>query len=62
LPSANNSGVAEVARYIAEQEEHHRKRSFADELKLFVERHGLEWRGDKTVETVFASTMPPTPR
>jgi hypothetical protein len=60
--SVSHSGVAEVAKYIADQEEHHRKRSFADELKLFVERYGLEWRGDKTVETVFAPTIPPTPR
>jgi putative transposase len=60
--SVSHSGVAEVARYIAQQEEHHRKRSFADELKLFVERYGLEWRGEKTVETVFASTTPSAPR
>ena len=60
--SVSHSGVGAVAKYIAEQEEHHRKRSFADELKLFVERYGLEWRGDKTVETVFGATIPPTPR
>jgi hypothetical protein len=33
-----------VAAYIANQEEHHRVRTFAEELKLFVERYGLEWR------------------
>ena len=45
--SVSESGVAEVCAYIANQEEHHRKRSFAEELKLFVERYGLEWREDK---------------
>lgn len=42
--SVSESNVGEVAEYIANQEEHHRKRPFAEELKLFVERHGLEWR------------------
>ena len=45
--SVSESGVAEVCAYIANQEEHHRKRDFAEELKLFVERYGLEWRKDK---------------
>ena len=50
--SVSHSGVTEVAKYIATQEEHHRKRTFAEELMLFVERYGLKWREDKTVETV----------
>lgn len=45
--SVSESGVAEVCAYIANQEEHHRQRDFAEELKLFVERYGLEWRKDK---------------
>ena len=45
--SVSESVVPEVCAYIAKQEEHHRKKNFADELKLFVERHGLEWRPDK---------------
>jgi putative transposase len=53
--SVSESAVAEVAGYIANQEEHYQKRSFTDELKLFVERYGLEWR-EETVKTVsFAS-------
>ena len=44
--SVSQSGLAEVARYIADQEEHHRKKSFAEELKLLVQRYGLEWRDD----------------
>ncbi len=45
--SVSESGVPDVCAYIANQEEHHRKRNFAEELKLFVERYGLEWRKDK---------------
>ena len=41
--SVSHSAVAEVAQYIATQEEHHRQRSFAEELKLLVERYGLKW-------------------
>ena len=59
--SVSHSGVGEVAKYIAEQEEPHRKRSYADELRLFVERYGLKWRDDKTVETVSVLSQAPTP-
>lgn len=45
--SVSESGVPDVCAYIASQEEHHRKRDFAEELKLLVERYGLEWRKDK---------------
>ena len=44
--SVSESGVAEVCAYIANQEVHHRKRDFIEELRLFVERYGLEWRKD----------------
>ena len=44
--SVSHSGIEEVGKYIADQEEHHRKRSFAEELRLFVERYGLEWHDD----------------
>jgi hypothetical protein len=47
-----------VATYIANQEEHHRKRSFGEELKLLVKRHGLEWRDDKTAEAVPIVSLP----
>ena len=60
--SVSHSGVGEVAKYIAEQEEHHRKRSYKDELRLFVERYGLKWRDDKTVETVSGMPSALTPR
>jgi hypothetical protein len=49
--SVSHSGVEEVSRYIAQQEEHHRKRSFSEELRMLVERYGLKWhKEDETVE------------
>ena len=42
--SVSHSGVGEVAAYIANQEEHHRKKSFSEELRLLVERYQLQWR------------------
>ncbi len=50
--SVSESGVDEVAGYIDGQEEHHRKRSFTEEIRLFVERYGLKWQDDETVKTV----------
>ena len=61
--SVSHSGVGEVAKYIAEQEEHHRKRSFSEEVRMLVERYGLKWHGDETVETVLpTSDLSPPPR
>ncbi len=45
--SVSHSGVSEVANYIATQEEHHRKRSFGEELRLLVQRYGLIWREEE---------------
>jgi putative transposase len=42
--SVSESNVVQVAAYIAAQEQHHRVRTFADELKEFIERHGLRWK------------------
>lgn len=48
--SVSHSGLAQVTQYIAQQEEHHRKRSFAEEVRALVERYGLEWhKENKTV-------------
>jgi hypothetical protein len=44
--SVSQSEVSKVANYIAKQEDHHRKRSFAQESEIFVERYGLEWRDE----------------
>lgn len=45
--SVSQSGLDEVCSYIAGQEEHHRKLSFVDELKLFVKRYGLVWHEEE---------------
>ena len=44
--SVSQSDVERVAKYIAGQEEHHRKKTFAEEYERFVQRYGLEWRDD----------------
>ena len=44
--SVSESNVAQVAARIAAQEQHHRVRTLADELKEFIERHGLRWEGE----------------
>ncbi len=46
--SVSESNIAQVAAYIARQEEHHRVRTFADELREFIERHGLHWQDEKS--------------
>ena len=45
--SVSHSDIDRVARYIANQGEHHRKRTFAQEYELFVKRYGLEWRDEE---------------
>jgi len=45
--SVSQSGVAEVAKYIAEQEEHHRKKTFTEELQHLVRRYELIWREEE---------------
>ena len=45
--SVSHSDVEKVAKYIANQEEHHRKRTYAEEFGLFVKRYGLEWRDEE---------------
>ena len=44
--SVSHSDVGRVASYIADQEEHHRKWTFAEEYGMFVKRYGLEWRDE----------------
>jgi REP element-mobilizing transposase RayT len=40
--SVSQSNVDDVRRYIERQEEHHRARSFQDEFRVLLERHGIE--------------------
>jgi len=60
--SVSHSGVAEVGSYITGQEAHHRRRSFSEELRRLVERYGLQWHREETVETVPPSSAPLPPR
>ncbi|MDX6528532.1 MAG: REP-associated tyrosine transposase [Blastocatellia bacterium] len=44
--SVSHSHVDQVAAYIANQQEHHRKKTFPQEFQLFVKRYGLKWHED----------------
>jgi REP element-mobilizing transposase RayT len=44
--SVSHSNVDQVSRYIADQEEHHRVKTFTEELREFIERHGLRWHDE----------------
>ncbi len=44
--SVSQSNVNRVARYIADQQEHHRVRTFAEELRQFIDRHRLPWKNE----------------
>lgn len=41
--SVSVSNLEAVTKYIDGQEEHHRKVSFQDELRLFLKKHGEAW-------------------
>ena len=41
--SVSRSMVDDVTRYIARQEEHHRRMTFQEELVILLERHGIEY-------------------
>jgi REP-associated tyrosine transposase len=41
--SVSESNLERVKKYIANQEEHHRKMSFQDELRTLFQKHALEW-------------------
>jgi putative transposase len=45
--SVSPSLVNAVQRYIRNQEEHHRKRSFEDEFRLFLEKSGVVYDAEK---------------
>ena len=40
--SVSQSNVEQVKRYIANQEEHHKKMTFKDEFREICRRHGIE--------------------
>ena len=41
--SVSQSNLSQVKDYVANQEEHHHKRSFKDELRMLLSRHEVEW-------------------
>ena len=41
--SVSPSNVEPVKAYIANQEEHHRNRTYQEEFRLMLERHGIEY-------------------
>jgi REP element-mobilizing transposase RayT len=41
--SVSQSSLEEVERYIRNQEEHHRKLTFQDEFRRFLEKHRVPW-------------------
>ena len=40
--SVSNSAIDKVRKYIANQEEHHKKQTFTEEYKIFLTAHGLD--------------------
>jgi REP-associated tyrosine transposase len=40
--SVGQSALGDTRRYIAGQKEHHRRRTFQDEIRAFLAKHGLE--------------------
>jgi len=41
--TVSQSELENVIRYVENQAEHHRKRSFEEELAAFLERHGIQY-------------------
>jgi hypothetical protein len=41
--SVSRSAEASLRRYIDDQEEHHRSKTFMEELVEFLNRHGIEY-------------------
>ncbi len=41
--SVSHSNIPEVERYIANQEEHHRRLSFQEELLAFLRKHEIQF-------------------
>ncbi len=41
--SVSHSNKEQVKEYIADQEEHHRRRTFQEEYRLLLQRHGIEF-------------------
>jgi REP element-mobilizing transposase RayT len=44
--SISISGVKDTIHYIQTQEEHHRKKSFREELENFLKKHGYDYKAE----------------
>ena len=45
--SVSQSNLKQVERYIANQEQHHRKLSFQDEVRALLTKHEIKWAGGR---------------
>ena len=59
--SVSQSDLNRVCAYIANQAEHHRTKSFAEEYQRFVKVYELIWREEETVETVSSDSTTSKP-
>jgi REP element-mobilizing transposase RayT len=41
--SVSQSNIERVKKYVTNQEAHHRKLNFQDELRVLLQKHGVEW-------------------
>ena len=41
--SVSHSALSDVRRYIEKQKEHHKKLSFSEEMKAFLDKHGIDY-------------------
>lgn len=41
--SVSRSGIEAVTKYISNQKEHHRKKTFKDEFRGFLDKHGIDY-------------------
>lgn len=48
--SVSQSAVDDVRAYIARQEEHHRRVTFEEELRAFLDRHGIAYDPDHMLD------------
>jgi REP element-mobilizing transposase RayT len=48
--TVSESAVVDVKRYIEGQQEHHKKVSFAEELKAFLEKHGIAYDPERYLD------------
>lgn len=48
--SVSESQIARVRKYIGSQEDHHRKKSYLEEVRGFLLKHGIDVSGNDSVD------------